>query len=250
MKRTRTVENISAAQRRVRQLPANFQPADTSPQLAGPYPGRNATRGYLVGEGNHALDRERREQQAYDRERQQFKHAELTSELGADSGPVYYVKLQGGDAIRDPHGQPKKFPSHNAAAQAAMRYMRDNPGRRAQAVNIYFDEPIKENLEPTYEDILTDLRQKLGDYLQDVATHVRHDSDLSDRDSRGQDFLGPHIKTRHCHGRPFGLHGDQDRGFHITLGSRRLPQRFATLAEAEMALEIWSRRPRPGGNLA
>jgi hypothetical protein len=34
----------------VRQLPALFQPQDTSPQLAGPYPGKNATRGYLVGE--------------------------------------------------------------------------------------------------------------------------------------------------------------------------------------------------------
>jgi hypothetical protein len=43
-------ENISADQRRVGQLPANFKAPDTSPQLSGPYPGRNATRGYLVGE--------------------------------------------------------------------------------------------------------------------------------------------------------------------------------------------------------
>jgi len=43
-------ENISADQRRVGQLPANFKAPNTSPQLSGPYPGRNATRGYLVGE--------------------------------------------------------------------------------------------------------------------------------------------------------------------------------------------------------
>ena len=43
-------ESLDGAQQRVRQLPADFRPADTSPQLAGPYPGRNATRGYLVGE--------------------------------------------------------------------------------------------------------------------------------------------------------------------------------------------------------
>jgi hypothetical protein len=45
------LENLDAAQKSVKQLPALFRPADTSPQLAGPYPGRNATRGYLVGEG-------------------------------------------------------------------------------------------------------------------------------------------------------------------------------------------------------
>ena len=45
-------ENISVKQCSVKQLPADFQPADTSPQLSGPYPGRNATRGYLVGEAS------------------------------------------------------------------------------------------------------------------------------------------------------------------------------------------------------
>jgi len=37
----------------VKQLPADFRPANTSPQLSGPYPGRNATRGYLVGESDN-----------------------------------------------------------------------------------------------------------------------------------------------------------------------------------------------------
>lgn len=46
----RILENLDAAQRSVKQLPALFQPANTSPQLAGPYPGKNATLGYLVGE--------------------------------------------------------------------------------------------------------------------------------------------------------------------------------------------------------
>ena len=45
------LENLDAAQRSVKQLPALFRPRDTSPQLSGPYPGANATRGYLVGEG-------------------------------------------------------------------------------------------------------------------------------------------------------------------------------------------------------
>ena len=52
-------ENISAQQRAVRQLPADFRPANTSPQLSGPYPGRNATRGYLVGEDSAEPPRKR-----------------------------------------------------------------------------------------------------------------------------------------------------------------------------------------------
>ena len=44
------LESLDAAQRGVKQLPALFRPKDTSPQLSGPYPGRNATQGYLVGE--------------------------------------------------------------------------------------------------------------------------------------------------------------------------------------------------------
>ena len=46
------LESLDAAQRGVKQLPALFKPKDTSPQLSGPYPGRNATLGYLVGEGD------------------------------------------------------------------------------------------------------------------------------------------------------------------------------------------------------
>jgi hypothetical protein len=47
----RILENLDSAQRSVKQLPALFKPPQTSPQLAGPYPGKNATQGYLVGEG-------------------------------------------------------------------------------------------------------------------------------------------------------------------------------------------------------
>jgi hypothetical protein len=50
MKIRNITENISSQQRAVGQLPADFDPPQTSPQLNGPYAGRNATRGYLVGE--------------------------------------------------------------------------------------------------------------------------------------------------------------------------------------------------------
>jgi len=43
-------EDLDPQQKSVKQLPALFRPRNTSPQLSGPYPGRNATQGYLVGE--------------------------------------------------------------------------------------------------------------------------------------------------------------------------------------------------------
>ena len=46
------IESIDATQKSVKQLPALFKPRNTSPQLSGPYPGDNATLGYLVGEGD------------------------------------------------------------------------------------------------------------------------------------------------------------------------------------------------------
>jgi hypothetical protein len=46
------LESLDAAQKSVKQLPALFKPKDTSPQIAGAYPGKNATLGYLVGEGD------------------------------------------------------------------------------------------------------------------------------------------------------------------------------------------------------
>lgn len=45
-------ESLNAQQKSVKQLPALFKPQKTSPQLSGPYPGKNATQGYLVGEGD------------------------------------------------------------------------------------------------------------------------------------------------------------------------------------------------------
>ena len=48
-------EDIGPEQRAVKQLPALFKPPQTSPQLSGPYPGQNATRGYLVGEAEEEV---------------------------------------------------------------------------------------------------------------------------------------------------------------------------------------------------
>lgn len=48
-------EGIDPAQAKVKQLPALFKPKSASPALAGKYPTRNATRGYMVGEDDASV---------------------------------------------------------------------------------------------------------------------------------------------------------------------------------------------------
>jgi hypothetical protein len=49
-------EGIDRDQAKVKQLPALFKPKSASPALAGKYPTKNATRGYMVGEEEEKTD--------------------------------------------------------------------------------------------------------------------------------------------------------------------------------------------------
>lgn len=49
-------EGIDRDQARAKQLPALFKPRSASPAIAGRYPTRNATRGYMVGEEEEKTD--------------------------------------------------------------------------------------------------------------------------------------------------------------------------------------------------
>ena len=49
-------EGLNQDQNKAKQLPALFKPRSASPALAGKYPTRNATRGYMVGEEQEKAD--------------------------------------------------------------------------------------------------------------------------------------------------------------------------------------------------
>ena len=49
-------EGLDQDQNKAKQLPALFKPRSASPALAGKYPTRNATRGYMVGEEQEKAD--------------------------------------------------------------------------------------------------------------------------------------------------------------------------------------------------
>ncbi len=154
----RILEKLDAAQGKVKQLPALFKPKDTSPQLAGPYPGDNATRGYLVGEE---------------------------------------------------------------------------------------EDQSNKSKDATTEDMVSSMKKKLGDYLQDVATAIRNDSDLKDKGQSGTDQLVSAVKTvRTDDGHEIKIHGNEDDGFRVSIRDRDLPTKFKNLDEAAMACEMYCARRR------
>lgn len=157
-------EDIGPDQRSVKQLPALFKPPQTSPQLSGPYPGKNATRGYLVGEAEDVDD--------------------------------------------DDADQDEKEEQLDEAA--------------------------------TTEDVLSTMKKKLGDYLQDVATAIRKDPDLLDKVDQAVDQIGPAVKTiRTDDGHEIKIHGNEDDGFRVSIKNQTGKSNFKSLDEATMACEMY-----------
>jgi len=156
-------EDIDSQQRKVKQLPALFKPKDTSPQLSGPYPGANATRGYLVGEDEDVEDEETDE-----------------------------------------------------------------------------EDLVEGNTETATEDVLSSMKKKLGDYLQDVATAIKKDPDLLDKVDKAVDQISPAVKTiRTDDGHEIKIHGNEDDGFRISIRNRPSQSSFKTLDEATIAVEMY-----------
>jgi len=103
---------------------------------------------------------------------------------------------------------------------------------------------VNEN-KATYEDVLSDLQKKLGDYLQDVATAVKKDPDLLDKSDAPSAELAAPVKTITTDdGHEIKIHGNEDDGFRITINNRSMKSKFKDLSEAEMASEMYCSRRR------
>ena len=250
------IDDIDQRQRQVRQLPADFQPANTSPQLSGPYPGRNATRGYLVGEEQeleevfNPLDDERRQQRAMDREREQFKRDELEFELRGEQERMrvanegtFYLRIDG--RIWSKSGQPVTFQGRERAVRAGQTIKDRDPQREVVVTrNPKNTDTVAESRDPTYEDILTSLQRRLGDYLQDVATAVKKDPDLLDRVADTTRDIQAIKTIRTDDGHEIKIHGNEDDGFRISIRNQDIKSRFGDLDEAVIAAELYCARRR------
>jgi hypothetical protein len=281
-------ENISAQQRGVGQLPADFRPPQTSPQLSGPYPGRNATQGYLVGEGEDRVDtlvtnglglmrgptwldavaaikyqvgerdyRERKE--FYD-----FFVRQLVDRYGkkgvaegtADNNPMAAAVVRrilhgrldllqkyGGQAVlqavedvTDGDTDWEEIGSSDVSAyvQYVEQQLQDRMGSREEM----------NEAATTTEDVLSAMKKKLNDYLQNVADAIKTDPTLKDKLPKDLDQLKAIKTIRTDDGHEIKINGNEDDGFRISIRNREMATPFKSLDEAVMASEMYCARRR------
>jgi hypothetical protein len=107
-----------------------------------------------------------------------------------------------------------------------------------------------ESQEHATEDVVSSVKKKLGDYLQDVATAIKKDPTLIDKVSQ-EDFVGPAVKTITTDdGHEIKIHGNEDDGFRISIKNRPSKSKFENLAHAEMACEMFCNRRRQAAESA
>jgi len=294
------LENLDAAQRSVKQLPALFRPRDTSPQLAGPYPGANATRGYLVGEGEEPENAMR---QAVTR-RIVNQHPEWITRYGVEflmqaiedvtegetdweeigsSDVSAYVNMVG-DRLRDRGGDRSEIDEQGVAegpddtayrvAQRILKQHSDartadedtiitaagtalqqmgmtpqqirgiimNPDFASDVIDHVRD--VSENVSEsaTTEDVLSTVKKKLGDYLQDVATAIKKDPDLMAKLPQTTDDIKAVKTMKTADGHEIKIMGNEDDGFRISIKNKNSRTKFGNLDEAVMAVEMYCAR--------
>lgn len=208
-------EGQDAAQRSVPQLPALFKPKDISPVLGSKKDPDHPTKGYFVGGESKEPDEE-----VDEAEQVTFEPARTSTQvikqgnkvLGTVTNPqlAAQVKAAIGKGEMTLTGPLTKIPENN-----------------------------------TTEDVISSVKKKLGDYLQDVASAIKKDPDLVDKIPTDVDHIGPAVKTITTDdGHQIKIHGNEDDGFRITVKNRPHSARFKNLDEASMAVEMFCNRRR------
>ena len=99
----------------------------------------------------------------------------------------------------------------------------------------------------TKEDIISKLKDRLGDYLSDISKEIKKDPDLIDKLSARApgDQMGPPVKTVTTDdGHEIQIHGNEDDGFRISIKNKPAQTQFESLDHAVMACEMYCARRR------
>jgi hypothetical protein len=134
---------------------------------------------------------------------------------------------------RDQFGNPIK----HRARHLARRGMRQAQG-------------LGEAQETATEDVLSTMKKKLGDYLQDVATAIKTDPDLKDKIPQSIDQIKAVKTMRTDDGHEIKITGNEDDGFRISIKNKQSDTKFANLDEATMAVEMFCARRRKAAESA
>ena len=311
-------EDIGPEQRSVKQLPALFKPPQTSPQLSGPYPGQNATRGYLVGEGEEEIEKIEITFTPDD-----IEVVERAGKLVPDAKILPHIVDQYEKTVGiDREGDAKLELDLSSDDLSAIRYIIEKYGRKLDETGIFYhmieqlerqqgmteaataeeiaegdvvafskagmtdvkdEQDYKDKRDKIYrllsqagvdaetkaaareqlktlelsarnagivaeaattEDVLSSMKKKLGDYFQDVATAIRTDPDLKDREPQTIDQIKAVKTIRTDDGKEIKITGNEDDGFRISIRNREIKTPFKNLDEAVMACEMYCARRR------
>jgi hypothetical protein len=257
------LENLDAAQRSVKQLPALFKPKDTSPQLSGPYPGVNATLGYLVGE-DEDMDGDERKQLLTKFKKKQLPHqnfdlvqrttldqleqnpmAQAVARRISNTQPELYITY-GADAVLQAiadvtEGDTDWEEIGSSDVSAYVNYVKDALKDRMGGREEMADRPAFMEAATT-EDVLSTVKKKLGDYLQDVATAIKKDPDLMAKLPQTTDDIKAVKTMKTADGHEIKITGNEDDGFRISIKNKNSNSKFANLDEAVMAVEMYCAR--------
>jgi hypothetical protein len=99
----------------------------------------------------------------------------------------------------------------------------------------------------TKEDIISKLKDRLGDYLSDIGREIKKDPDLIDKLSAKapSDQMGPPVKTVTTDdGHEIQIHGNEDDGFRVSIKNKTANSKFKNLDEAVIACEMYCARRR------
>lgn len=95
------------------------------------------------------------------------------------------------------------------------------------------------------EDVISNVKKKLGDYLADIAQQIKTDPDLKDKVPQDIDQIKAAVKTVTTDdGHEIKIHGNEDDGFRISIKNKEAKSKFDTLDEAIMACEMYCSRRR------
>lgn len=254
-------EGLDAQEKSVKQLPALFKPKKVSPVLNGPYGKENATQGYLVGEGdeeptvNRGGNNKLRDKKDY-HDKLDFLQRQLNNPALRDMR----------DQINDRIAQLQKAARMSGFINEAANSKAWEEGGREG----YYHRPNKNPYEPgtqehkdyndgyefhknekqwnegkehATEDVISTVKKKLGDYLQDIATQIKNDPDLKDKMPQDIDKIGPAVKTITTDdGHEIKIHGNEDDGFRVTIKNKPSQTTFESLDHAVMACEMYCAR--------
>lgn len=105
------------------------------------------------------------------------------------------------------------------------------------------EQGLDESMASTNEDVLSNIKKRLGDYLEDVAKAIRQGDVLGDKVS-AQDSLAMVKTITTDDGKVIQIRGNADDGFRISVKDKVSETVFRSLAEAETAIQLYnSRRP-------